>query len=110
MPVHNMKLSVSSPVGNAGTRAFIRLVRCEGNDMLSPGTPRAEAPPPRSLDQMQHDIRTPLGTVLSLADLIAATASTPRQRQLAETLKSSSEDLRRELDALFAVLPPAGNS
>lgn len=61
---------------------------------------------PDMLAKMQHDIRSPLGSILGLSDVLSATASTPEQEKMAAILKSSSEDLNRKIDALFNVLNP----
>jgi len=64
---------------------------------------------PDMLAKMQHDIRSPLGSILGLSDVLSATASTPEQEKMAAILKSSSEDLNRQIDALFKVLTQIQN-
>ena len=90
---------------------FVRLMRGHGEDMRSPGTQNPEIPPPHpleagALDQRLHDLRTPLGTIFGISEILSLTASTPQERTIAETLKSSSEELRRQIDALFEALQP----
>lgn len=63
-----------------------------------------------ALGQMQHDIRSPLGAILGISDLLSAMASTPEQKKIAAMLKSSSENLKSQLDALFEWVNPGEGS
>lgn len=61
-----------------------------------------------ALEHIRHDIRSPLGAILSLSDFLSATASTPEEHKIADVLKSSSENLKGQFDALFQTLLPGG--
>jgi signal transduction histidine kinase len=45
------------------------------------------------LARMSHEIRTPMNGVMGMSELLRATALTPRQRHLAETISHSAEAL-----------------
>jgi two-component system sensor histidine kinase/response regulator len=45
------------------------------------------------LARMSHEIRTPMNGVMGMSELLQATALTPRQRHLAETISHSAEAL-----------------
>jgi signal transduction histidine kinase len=68
-----------------------------------PAAPAAPARPAREqLAQMRHDIRTPLNAVMGLATILSfATNLTPRQQEIVETLKTSAEDLQRQVENLL---------
>lgn len=70
-----------------------------------------EPPPPArgagELAQMRHDIRGSLNAVMGLSHMLAASDSlNPRQREMADTLKSSAEDLRKLIEDIFNFNPP----
>lgn len=62
------------------------------------------------LEKMLHAIRSPLGAIIGLSDIISATATTPEEKKIADILKSSSEDLKIQIDTLFDTLQPESGS
>lgn len=75
-------------------------------ELHGPQNPHLYLVTPDALCQMRHDIRTPLGTILGLADILTSTSSTPQQMKIAATLKSSAEALQSQIEALFDALEP----
>jgi signal transduction histidine kinase/CheY-like chemotaxis protein len=55
----------------------------------------------RFLAVMSHEIRTPLNGVLGMAQLLLETNPTPKQRELAETIRSSGETLLTLLNEIL---------
>lgn len=66
------------------------------------GAARRASGSPDTVAQMRHDIRTPLNAVMGLATILSfGTNLTPRQQEIVETLKSSAEDLQRQVETLL---------
>lgn len=57
-----------------------------------------------ALEQMQHDIRSPLCAILGLSEFLSSTASTPERQKIADDLAASSHSLNRHVDALAKLL------
>jgi signal transduction histidine kinase/CheY-like chemotaxis protein len=54
---------------------------------------RASSAKSEFLARMSHEIRTPMNGVMGMSELLQATALTPRQRHLSETISHSAETL-----------------
>ncbi|MGC1303461.1 MAG: ATP-binding protein, partial [Caulobacteraceae bacterium] len=55
------------------------------------------------LANMSHEIRTPLNGVVAVADMLARADLTPRERQMAEMIRSSGDTLERLLSDILDV-------
>lgn len=108
MSLNKMKLVTDQAVCVRVARNNNDLTVSRTQDM-TPYKPPTPTLPPRStgpevLNQMLHDIRTPLGTILGVADLLALRAKSPSDQIVADTLKSSSSELDEQIEALFKFL------
>lgn len=73
--------------------------------MEDKGSPLPWSYDPETMRQLRHDVRTPLNAVMGIATLLDSWQGlNEKQRRMVEVLQSSSADLHRRLDALFAYL------
>ncbi len=57
----------------------------------------------RKLSQARHDIRGSLNAVMGLSNMLAASDTlNPQQKEMADTLKSSAEDLQELIEDIFS--------
>jgi CheY-like chemotaxis protein len=61
-----------------------------------------------TLRQLQHDVRSPLNAVMGVSALLDSWKGLdPQEQRIVDVLKSSTQDLRKRLDALFTFLERA---